>query len=153
MNNWNTSRLNKFIPFFLAFTTLLFLILFSRMSYAEARPAVADRVIAYSGDLGIKVWTLRIGDRKAQEALVQIEDADHDWNLVIQKMKITRVNDALHYSVSQGNKRHVVLILKQNRGQLFLPNEPDSITLNYSESLSQNGDAQMFLNHYLANKK
>jgi len=153
MNNWNTFRLTRSRPFSLAITTLLLLSLFSRMSYAESRPVVADRVIAYSGDLGIKVWTLRIGDRKAQEALVQIEDADHEWNLAIQKMKITRVNDVLHYSVSQGNKRHVVLILKQNHGQLFLPNEPDAITLQYNDELTQRGDAQMFLNHYLANKK
>lgn len=153
MSHRNLSSLSQFKSFFLAFTTLLFLSFFTQLSYAESRPPVADRVIGYVGDLGVKVWTLRIGDRKAQEALVQIEDADHDWNLVIQKMKITRVNDALHYSVSQGNKRYVVLILKQNGGQLFLPNEPEPITLHYSESLSQSGDAQMFLNHYLANKK
>ncbi|WP_241581700.1 hypothetical protein [Rosenbergiella nectarea] len=153
MNNRNIPRLYSVRPFFLSFTALLLLSVFTQMSYAESRPPVAERVIGYIGDLGVKVWTLRIGDRKAQEALVQIEDADHDWNLAIQKMKITRVNDALHYSVSQGNKRHVVLILKQNSGQLFLPNEPNAITLHYSDALSQSGDAQMFLNHYLANSK
>ncbi len=153
MNNWKPSRINRFCPFFLILTALLFFGLSSQISYDEPRPQVAKRIIGYEGDLGIRVWTLRIGERKAQEALVQIEDVDHDWNLLIQKMKITRVDDTLHYSVSQGNKRHTVLILKHNSGLLFLPNEPNAITLQYNDALSQLGDAQMFLNHYLANKK
>lgn len=153
MNNWTPYFHEKCKPFFLTLTTLFFLSFFSLTSHAGPRPEVAERIIAYRGDQGIKIWTLRIGDRKAHEALVQIEDVDHDWNLLIQKMKITRVNDELRYSVTTGGKRHVVLILKQNNGELYLPNEPIAINLAYSDSLSQQGDAQNFLNHYLANKK
>ncbi len=78
MNNWKPSLINRFSPFFLILTALLFFGLSSQISYAEPRPQVAKRIIGYEGDLGIRVWTLRIGERKAQEALVQIEDVDHD---------------------------------------------------------------------------
>lgn len=56
--------------------------------HAEERPEVADQVIAYTGAQGAKVWTLRIGERAANEALVQIEGVDHDWNMRIQKMQV-----------------------------------------------------------------
>ncbi|MBT0727184.1 hypothetical protein [Rosenbergiella australiborealis] len=123
---------------------------FASSCLAETRPDVATRVIAYQGNQGVKVWTLRIGERKAHEALVKIEDVDHDWNLLILKMKITRLNDELHYSYTQGKKRHTVLVLKQNGGLLYLPGEPIAINLSYSDSLSDDIDAQRFLTEYLS---
>ncbi|MCS3473154.1 hypothetical protein M2401_006923, partial [Pseudomonas sp. JUb42] len=56
----------------------------------DARPEVADKVMAYQGEQGMKVWTLRIGARAANEALVQVEGVDHDWNLRIRKMKVEK---------------------------------------------------------------
>ena len=44
----------------------------------EARPEVADKIFAYSGEKGVKVWVLRIGDRSANEALVQVAGVDHE---------------------------------------------------------------------------
>ncbi|MFU2931506.1 hypothetical protein [Pseudomonas paraeruginosa] len=42
----------------------------------EARPPVADKVVAYQGQQGLKVWTLRIGEAAAGEALLQVEGLD-----------------------------------------------------------------------------
>lgn len=50
---------------------------------AEARPPVADKVVAYQGQQGLKVWTLRIGEAAAGEALLQVEGLDHDWDRLI----------------------------------------------------------------------
>lgn len=56
----------------------------------EARPPVADKVVAYQGQQGLKVWTLRIGEAAAGEALLQVEGLDHDWDRLIHKVKVER---------------------------------------------------------------
>lgn len=51
--------------------TLLFattLALLAGFAQAEDRPPVADKVMAYSGQQGVKVWTLRIGERSDNQA-------------------------------------------------------------------------------------
>ncbi len=68
------------------------LTLWMGLAHAQARPPVADNVVAYQGQQGIKVWTLRVGERSANEALVQIEGVDHDWNMRIQKMSVEKTS-------------------------------------------------------------
>ena len=59
------------------------------IAQADNRPEVAEKVLAYAGEGGVKVWTLRIGARSDNQALVQVEGVDHDWNMKIQKMAVT----------------------------------------------------------------
>ncbi|AHD13130.1 hypothetical protein C163_05090 [Pseudomonas sp. FGI182] len=119
--------------------------------HAEERPEVADQVIAYTGTQGAKVWTLRIGERAANEALVQIEGVDHDWNMRIQKMQVEKTSRDTRYSTTVDGKKYVVLIIQGNRGgELYLPGEAQAMQVGYSEGLSHQGNAQAFLTDYLA---
>ncbi|WP_338140275.1 hypothetical protein [Pseudomonas chlororaphis] len=34
------------------------------------RPPLGEQVLAFSGEQGVKVWTLRYGERSAQQALM-----------------------------------------------------------------------------------
>lgn len=118
--------------------------------YANERPDVANHVIAYDGAQGIKVWTLRIGDRSANEALVQIEDIDHEWNLKIQKMQVEKTSRDTRYYIDINGNKFVVLIIKDKCcGDLYLPGESQSVYISYSKELSNEGNAQAFLTDYL----
>lgn len=125
------------------------LALLSALSHAAERPPVADKVVAYSGEKGTKVWTLRIGERSANEALVQVGGIDHDWDMRIQKMTVEKTAKDTRYSTTVDGHKFVVLILQNSWGTLYLPNEAQEITVGYDENLSNQGDAQAFLTDYL----
>jgi len=130
------------------------LTLWMGLAHAEERPAVADNVVAYQGTQGVKVWTLRIGDRSANEALVQIEGVDHDWNMRIQKMKVEKTSKDTRYSTTVDGQKFVVLIVQGTwGGELYLPGEAQEMTVGYSEGLSNQGNAQAFLTDYLNAQK
>lgn len=118
-------------------------------AHAQDRPEVADKVAAYSGEGGVKVWTLRIGSREENQALVQLEGADHDWNLKIQKMAVEKTNKDTRYYTTVDGQKFVVLILQNGWGELYLPGEKRELTVNYDGVLSSQGNAQAFLTDYL----
>ncbi|WP_296254915.1 MULTISPECIES: hypothetical protein [unclassified Pseudomonas] len=118
----------------------------------DARPEVADKIMAYQGEQGVKVWTLRIGARTADEALVQVEGVDHDWNLRIQKMKVEKTAKDMRYSTEVNGQKFVALILQDDYGELYLPDESRKLNVGYSEWLSSQGNAQAFLTDYLNQK-
>lgn len=116
---------------------------------AQERPEVADKVVAYGGEQGVKVWTLRIGARSDNQALVQLEDVDHDWNLRIQKMAVEKTAKDTRYSTTVDGQKFVVLIVQDGWGELYLPGEAKPVQVGYSPALSSQGDAQAFLTDYL----
>lgn len=125
------------------------LALLGGVCHAAERPPVADKVVAYSGQQGAKVWTLRIGERSANEALVQIGGIDHDWDMRIQKMSVEKTAKDTRYFATVDGKKFVVLILQNGWGTLYLPNETQEILVGYDPNLSNQGDAQAFLTDYL----
>ncbi len=97
---------------------------------------------------------MRIGDRSANEALVQIEGVDHDWNMRIQKMKVEKTSKDTRYSTTVDGQKFVVLIVQGTwGGELYLPGEAQEMTVGYSEGLSNQGNAQAFLTDYLNAQK
>ena len=115
---------------------------------------VAEQVVAYMGTEGVKVWTLRIGERAANEALVQIEGVDHDWDMRIQKMQVEKTTKDTRYSTTVDGKKFVVLVVQSGwGGELYLPGEPQPMQVGYSEGLSRQGNAQAFLTDYLAKQQ
>ncbi|MGY2235274.1 hypothetical protein ACW9ID_09675 [Pseudomonas gingeri] len=116
---------------------------------AQDRPDVADKVAAYSGEAGVKVWTLRIGARDENQALVQVEGADHDWNLKIQKMSVEKTSKDTRYYTTVDGQKFVVLILQNGWGELYLPGEAKALAVAYNEALARQGNAQAFLTDYL----
>ena len=122
------------------------------IAHADDRPEVADKVLAYAGESGVKVWTLRIGARSDNQALVQVEGVDHDWNLKIQKMAVEKTSKDTRYSTTVDGKKFVVLVLQQGWGELYLPGESQESSVSYDESLSSQGNAQAFLTDYLQAK-
>lgn len=138
------------------FLVLLFICFSSVVNAAspDIRPEVANNVIAFDGQQGAKVWTLRIGPVSNNESLVQVEGVDHDWNLLIQKMKVEKTSKDTRYVTNVKGKRFVALILTdKDYGELYLPNDPQPIQVRYSENLSEQGNAQAFLTDYLQKKK
>ncbi|WP_295470557.1 hypothetical protein [uncultured Pseudomonas sp.] len=125
------------------------LVLMTGLAQAEDRPAVADKVQAYSGEQGLKVWTLRIGERSENQALVQLEDVDHDWNMRIQKMSVEKTSRDTRYSTTVDGQKFVVLILQGNWGELYLPGQANPVNVVYNAALSEQGNAQAFLTDYL----
>ena len=130
------------------------LIFWLSQAHAEQRPDVAEQVVAYMGTEGVKVWTLRIGERAANEALVQIEGVDHDWDMRIQKMQVEKTTKDTRYSTTIDGKKFVVLVVQSGwGGELYLPGEPQPVQVGYSEGLSHQGNAQAFLTDYLAKQQ
>ncbi|SDI09099.1 hypothetical protein SAMN05216588_11165 [Pseudomonas flavescens] len=123
--------------------------LMAGLAQAEDRPPVAHDVVAYSGEQGVKVWTLRIGERSEHQALVQLEGIDHDWNLRIQKMSMEKTSSGTRYFTSVDGNKYVVLVLQDGWGELYLPGEDQTMSISYDENLSRQGDAQAFLTDYL----
>lgn len=135
--------------------TLIIFLFFSAISVAQSdvRPEVAKKVIAYHGQQGVMVWTLRIGAPEEKEALVQIEGIDHAWDLKIQKMKVEKTSRDTRYYTENKGKKFVALIIKDRCcGEVYLPDEPQPIMVSYSDALSHEGNAQAFLTDYLQNK-
>lgn len=122
--------------------------------HAEERPQVAEQVVAYIGEQGVKVWTLRIGERAANEALVQVEGVDYDWNMRIQKMQVEKTaKDTRYYTTVDGQKFVTLIVQGMWGGELYLPGEPQPLSVGYSEGVSRQGNAQAFLTDYLAAQK
>ncbi|MEN5253884.1 hypothetical protein [Pseudomonas protegens] len=119
------------------------------LAQANDRPPVADKLAAYVGQQGVKVWTLRIGERSEHQALVQVEDVDHDWNLRIQKMAVEKTARDIRYATTVDGQKFVVLVLQEGWGELYLPGEAAPVRVRYDENLSSQGDAQAFLTDYL----
>jgi len=133
------------------------LALLSSLAHAEDRPPVADKVVAYAGEHGVKVWTLRIGERSANEALVQVEGVDNDWNMRIQKMKVEKTDKRTSYFTTVDGKPFAALLIQGpdswSPSELYLPGESQVIRLSYSDGLSEAGNAQAFLTDYLNQKE
>ncbi|MDZ5604577.1 hypothetical protein SJI00_17540 [Pseudomonas sp. RP23018S] len=133
------------------------LALLSSLAHAEDRPPVADKVVAYAGEQGVKVWTLRIGERSANEALVQIEGVDHDWNMRIQKMQVEKTAKYTRYYTTVDGQKYAALVIQGSdswaASELYLPGEPNALKIGYSQGLSEQGNAQAFLTDYLNEKK
>ena len=120
------------------------------MAETEApRPPVGDRVVAYSGTQGVKVWTLRYGERSDDQALVEINGIDNDWNKRIQKMDVVKTNKDTRYSTTVDGNKYVALIIQGNHGELYVPGEQQAMSLSYDDVLSNEGNAQHFLTDYL----
>lgn len=113
------------------------------------RPPVGERVLAFSGEQGLQVWTLRYGERSEQQALVQVGGIDHDWDKRIQKMQVEKTSKDTRYSTEVDGKPFVALIVRGNSGELYLPGEGRELPLHYDQALSEQGNAQYFLTDYL----
>ncbi|WP_313479298.1 hypothetical protein [Atlantibacter hermannii] len=124
--------------------------LFTQPAFAEsARPETAKYVKAYSGQEGAQIWTLRIGARADNEALVQIERVDHELDKRILRCKVQPTSDGgKSYSTKIDGKDYVLLRIKNGSGELYLPGT-EARYVAYNDGLSQNGDAQAFLTSYL----
>lgn len=119
----------------------------------ESRPEISRYVKAYSGQEGIKVWTLRIGPIDKNEALFQVTGIDHPWDMRIQKVKTEQGDRGTRYVAHVDGKRFVVMSMEGNRGALHLPgSNPAKGRVDYDPSLSQEGNAEHFLTDYLKQK-
>lgn len=125
------------------------LALASGLVQADQRPEVASRVVAFSGEQGVKVWTLRIGARGDNQALVQVEGVDHDWDMRIQRMAVEKNAGDTRYSTQVDGKKFVVLLVRNGWGELYLPGETKPLMVGYDNGLSEQGNAQAFLTDYL----
>lgn len=125
------------------------LALASGLVQADQRPEVASRVVAFSGEQGVKVWTLRIGARGDNQALVQVEGVDHDWDMRIQRMAVEKNAGDTRYSTQVDGKKFVVLLVRNGWGELYLPGEAKPLMVGYDNGLSEQGNAQAFLTDYL----
>ncbi|SHL22079.1 hypothetical protein [Phytopseudomonas punonensis] len=121
----------------------------SGLVQAQERPEVAAKVVAFAGEQGIKVWTLRIGARSENQALVQLEGVDHDWDMRIQRMDVEKTSSDTRYSTQVDGKKFVVLLVRNGWGELYLPGEAKPLMVGYDNSLSEQGNAQAFLTDYL----
>lgn len=130
----------------------MLLALASGFAQAEERPEVAPKVVAFSGEQGVKVWTLRIGARSENQALVQVEGVDHDWDMRIQRMDVEKNADDTRYSTQIDGKKFVVLLVRNGWGELYLPGEAKPLMVGYDNGLSEQGNAQAFLTDYLQAK-
>lgn len=136
----------------LGFIVMLSLSLMAGVSgaYAETpRPPIANVVKAYQGTEGAQVWTLRIGEPAESQSLVQITGIDHDWDSKIQKMNVEKLSNSTRYWLNVNDKKFVVLVLNQGYGELYLPGEAQPVQIGYSKSLSEQGNAEIFLTDYL----
>ncbi|MGL4212328.1 MAG: hypothetical protein ACRCSA_05065 [Morganella morganii] len=124
------------------------------LATSDIRPEVANDVVAYIGQQGAMVWTLRIGERSANESLVQVEGVDHEWNLKIQKMAVEVTNKDTRYYINNNGNKFIALIIKNKCcGELYLPGESQPTNVGYSKELSEEGNAQVFLTNYMEQQK
>ena len=80
---------------------------------------------------------------------MQVEGADHDWNMKIQKMAVEKTSKDTRYSTTVDGQKFVVLIVRNGWGELYLPGETKALAVYYNEALSSQGNAQAFLTDYL----
>lgn len=121
------------------------------------RPAIANQIEAYSGAQGVKVWTLRVGERSANQALVQVTGVDHDWDKHIYKMDVEKTFKDVRYSTQVNGKPFIALIVSEGYGEkyaeLYLPGENKSIKITSNSGLAEQGNPEHFLTEYLQQKK
>lgn len=132
-------------------TLLLSFFLFAPAINASepVRPPIANNVEAYSSVQNIKVWTLRIGDRSENQALVQIKGIDHDWDNLIQKMDVEKTFKDVRYSTTLNGKPFVAIILNQGFAELHLPGEAGPKYIAFNSTLASEANADHFLTAYL----
>lgn len=122
-----------------------------------SRPPIANQVEAYSGAQGVKVWTLRVGERSANQALVQVTGVDHDWDKRIYKMDVEKTFKDVRYSTKVNGKQFIALIVSEGYGEkyaeLYLPGESQSIKVTSNAGLAEQGNPEHFLTDYLEQKK
>lgn len=120
-------------------------------AFADAtRPEIAKYVKGYEGQEGIQVWTLRIGPKEANESLVQIANVDNALDKKIIRCKVEPASGgATSYKTEIDGKSWELLRVKDGSGELYLPGESSSTWVAYSQSLSQEGNAEHFLTDYL----
>ncbi|POP41878.1 hypothetical protein CHU32_21680 [Superficieibacter electus] len=115
-----------------------------------ARPEIAKYVKGYQGQEGVQVWTLRIGPKEANESLVQIVNVDNALDKKIIRCKVEPASGgATSYKTEVEGKSWELLRVKDGSGELYLPGESSSTWVAYSQSLSQEGNAEHFLTDYL----
>ncbi|MGP1684065.1 MAG: hypothetical protein ACTS8S_17230, partial [Giesbergeria sp.] len=98
------------------------------LASAQSRPEIGRYVKGYSGQEGVKVWTLRIGAAEKKEAIVQITGIDHAWDMRIQKMKVEASQRGNTYVATVDGKRFVVLVMEGDAGELYLPGSGEATT-------------------------
>lgn len=120
-------------------------------AFADAtRPEIAKYVKGYEGQEGVQVWTLRIGPKEANESLVQIANVDNALDKKIIRCKVEPASGgATSYKTEIDGKSWELLRVKDGSGELYLPGESSSTWVAYSQSLSQEGNAEHFLTDYL----
>ncbi|MDU2941612.1 MAG: hypothetical protein E7B59_20915 [Enterobacteriaceae bacterium] len=120
-------------------------------AFADAtRPEIAKYVKGYEGQEGVQVWTLRIGPKEANESLVQIANVDNALDKKIIRCKVESASGgATSYKTEIDGKSWELLRVKDGSGELYLPGESSSTWVAYSQSLSQEGNAEHFLTDYL----
>lgn len=120
-------------------------------AFADAtRPEIAKYVKGYEGQEGVQVWTLRIGPKEANESLVQIANVDNALDKKIIRCKVEPASGgATSYKTEINGKSWELLRVKDGSGELYLPGESSSTWVAYSQSLSQEGNAEHFLTDYL----
>ncbi|WES70185.1 hypothetical protein [Superficieibacter sp. HKU1] len=120
-------------------------------AFADAtRPEIAKYVKGYEGQEGVQVWTLRIGPKEANESLVQIANVDNALDKKIIRCKVEPASGgATSYKTQIDGKSWELLRVKDGSGELYLPGESSSTWVAYSQSLSQEGNAEHFLTDYL----
>lgn len=113
-----------------------------------ARPEVAKRVQAYATADGVKVWTLRYDAREANQALVQVTDVDHALDEKILLATTQATAQDVRYTVQLEGRPHVLLVLNQGSGELYLPGVVQTRRVSYDEGLSTQGNPEHFLTAY-----
>ena len=113
------------------------------------RPVIGNKIEAYTGRQNVQVKILRVGERSANQALVQISGIDHDWDKRIQRMDIEKTFKDVRYSVEVNGKRHITLIMSNEIGELYLPGENQQTNIFPNSSLGREGNPEHFLTDFL----
>lgn len=94
-----------------------------------------SRQVKASAD-GVKVSTLRYGPRERQQALIQVTDVDHaiDGRILLASTRAT--DKHTRYTVQLEGRAHVLLILNEGTGELFVPGAPKPTPVSYDAGLS-----------------
>ena len=127
------------------------LALLMQSAFAEtARPETAKYVMGYNGIERIEVWTLRIGPQKDNTALVQIGHVDNKIDQQIFRCKTQPASGGgTSYMAQIDGQSYELIRMKDGTGEVFLPGEPSSRPVRYSDEVSERGNPEHFLTAYL----
>lgn len=118
----------------------------------QARPPVADKVVAYQGQQGLKGLDpayRRSGGRRSAVAGRRTGPRLGPPDPQGKGGKSARDS---RYSTELNGSKYVILIVRDGWGELYLPGEQQTRQVAYSESLSSAGEPQAFLTDYLEQK-